>query len=552
MIRQITAEHRAHIHSSASARFDRVTEPVWDACVVGSGPGGSVAATTLAQAGWRVVLVERGPFRPPEEMNFRVLDMASRLGHAELTTGARSALLQGNGVGGSSLVFGAVAMQPPSFVFDEWRQTSANAHFQTELLAPHYAHVGTVMSVTAQPRANETRSNAIVREMAAALGCPEGLEVVHRYTRGCAGMGLCNFGCGFDLKGTMANSFLPLGLDTDRLEILTDCEAQALEGGGWRDGFCASTLSTVIKDFSTGRVVAKPRIRARVFVLAAGAFFSSALLMRTRLAARPRAGTKVWLQPHAQIFAVFDEKVTSRGRIEEGRYLAYNGVPAIYNFIGFLKERRYFWLASTLFPASLATWTSHLLPAEHLALLRRFHYVSSVTITIRDDPERSVVVVRDRPQLDFRESQQDIHSVRRCFIDAARGFLAVGARRVLLPMLDPPRIERESDIRALERIPLSYDRLLLYSDHTSGGLSCGADVDRGATDADGRLFGTRNVYVADSSVFPSACGVNPSWTIMALSHRMAAGLARHHRSPASGGESRPARDRGPDELQPNF
>ena len=56
--------------------------------------------------------------------------------------------------------------------------------------------------------------------------------------------------------------------------------------------------------------------------------------------------------------------------------------------------------------------------------------------------------------------------------------------------VDPPRIERESDLRALDRVPLSYDRIRLYSDHTSGGLSCGADEHRGATDRDGRVFGT--------------------------------------------------------------
>jgi choline dehydrogenase-like flavoprotein len=525
MIRQITSEHRQHIYSAESKDLGALTKDVWDACIVGSGPGGSVAAATLAGAGWRVLLLERGPYRPPEELNFRVLDMASRLGHAELTSGGRSALLQGNAVGGSSLVFGAVAMKPPDFIFEEWRHSTGASHFDGETLAPHYGRVGAVMSVTRQSATKETRSNAIVREMAAALGCAHGLEVVHRYTRGCAGMGLCNLGCGLDLKGTMANSFLPLGLETRRLTIATDCEAHTLEGRSTSAGFRATALMTSVRDFSSGRVVAQPRIRARVFVLACGAFFSSALLTRSRVPPNGRAGRKIWLQPHAQVFALFDEPVTSRGRLEQDRYLPYNGVPAIYNFTGMLRERRYFWLASTLFPASLATWTSHLPPAEHLDLMRRFHYVSSITLTIRDDPERSRIVMRERPQLDFRESRQDVEAVRRCFRDAARGFLAVGAGRVLLPMLDPPRIERESDLRALDRIPLSYDRLLLYSDHTSGGLSCGADHERGATDPEGRVFGTANVHVADSSVFPSACGVNPSWTIMALSHRMASRLA---------------------------
>jgi choline dehydrogenase-like flavoprotein len=525
MIREISSEHRRRIYDSSSKNLGDITETVWDACVIGSGPGGAVAAATLAAAGWRVLIVERGPFRPPEDLNFRVLDMASRLGHAELTSGARSALLQGNGLGGSSLVFGAVAMRTPAFVFDEWCHTSGVTHFNEASLAPHYTRVGDVMSVTRQSPANESRSNAIVREMAGALGCADGLEIVHRYTRGCRGMGLCNLGCGLNLKGTMANSFLPMGLDTGRLAVLTECEVQGFEGAATSSPFHATALTASIKEFSTGRVVARPRIRANVFVLAAGAFFSSALLSRTPALGNISAGRKIWLQPHAQIFALFDEKVTSRGMIDGERYLPYNGVPAIYNFTGMLREHRYFWLASTLFPASLATWTSHLPPDEHLALMRRFHYVSSITITIRDDPQRSRVVMRDHPELEFRESPRDVESVRRCFKDAARAFLSVGARRVFLPMLDPPRIEREADVQAIDRLDLSYDRVLLYSDHTSGGLSCGADSVRGATDADGRLFKADNIYVADSSVFPSACGVNPSWTIMALSHRMASGLS---------------------------
>jgi choline dehydrogenase-like flavoprotein len=254
--------------------------------------------------------------------------MASRLGHAELTSGARSALLQGNALGGSSLVFGAVAMRTPAFVFDEWCQTSGVPHFDEETLAPHYAHVGEVMSVTGQSPADETRSNAIVREMAGALGCADGLELVHRYTRGCGGMGMCNLGCGLNLKGTMANSFLPMGLETDRLSVLTECEVQGFDGASSSSPFHATALTASVRDFSTGRVVARPSIRANVFVLAAGAFFSSALLSRTK-AIGSAAGRKIWLQPHAQIFALFDEKVSTRGVMDGERYLPYNGIPAI-------------------------------------------------------------------------------------------------------------------------------------------------------------------------------------------------------------------------------
>jgi hypothetical protein len=120
----------------------------------------------------------------------------------------------------------------------------------------------------------------------------------------------------------------------------------------------------VLRDFSTGVAVARPTIRARYFILAPGAIFSSALLMQTRALARERLSRKVWLQPHAVVHALFDEPVTMRGRIEAGRYLPFNGVPAIYNFTGMLRERRYFWFASVLHPASLATYAAHLPPDE--------------------------------------------------------------------------------------------------------------------------------------------------------------------------------------------
>jgi len=86
-------------------------------------------------------------------------------------------------------------------------------------------------------------------------------------------------------------------------------------------------------------------------------------------------------------------------------------------------------------------------------MMKQFHRTMSVTLTLRDDPARSRVKIKDgRAQLDFHESRQDIENLRQCFLLAARGFLAVGARRVFLPMLRPPKIERESDLIQIEKV----------------------------------------------------------------------------------------------------
>jgi len=526
VIRKITPPLARHIHPAADAGWGVIQRTNWDACVIGSGPGGAVAAATLANAGWRVVLIERGRFQPVETMSFGLLDMPLRLGRFELTKKARIVVHQGNVLGGGSIAWGAMAMKPPAFVFDEWAQLSGTTALTQKNLAPHYDYTGRVLSVTRQHPAHENRNNAIVRHIAATLGCPDGLEVVHRYTEGCRGIGLCTLGCGVDEKGTMANSFLPMALETGNLTVLTGCEALAFHGDRSGGLFGATHLLAASIDPGSGERVSKFAISARHFVVAAGAIHSSALLLRTHDLQRQSECGRVCLQPHATVHALFDAPVT--GGFPEGggeRSVPSSGVPAVYNFTGMLRDRGYGWFASALHPASLATATAHLSPSDQLDLISRFHHTSSISITVRDDPDRSRIQMRNgRATLDYLESASDRRSLRRCLADVSRGLLAVGARRVFLPLLNPPGIEHVSDVDAVERMDLSFDRVLLYADHLSGGNPVGATSEQGVTDSNGRVFGSRNIHVADASLLPSACGVGPSWTIMALSRSVALSL----------------------------
>ena len=57
--------------------------------------------------------------------------------------------------------------------------------------------------------------------------------------------------------------------------------------------------------------------------------------------------------------------------------------------------------------------------------------------------------------------------------------------------------------------------------HPLGTARAHADPRRGVVDADLRLHGVEGVYVTDASAVPSALGVNPQVTIMALATRAA-------------------------------
>lgn len=53
-----------------------------------------------------------------------------------------------------------------------------------------------------------------------------------------------------------------------------------------------------------------------------------------------------------------------------------------------------------------------------------------------------------------------------------------------------------------------------------------AEASHGAVDPEGRLFGTKNVYIADGSVHPTNGGFNPVLTIMAMAYRTCIFLTR--------------------------
>jgi choline dehydrogenase-like flavoprotein len=53
--------------------------------------------------------------------------------------------------------------------------------------------------------------------------------------------------------------------------------------------------------------------------------------------------------------------------------------------------------------------------------------------------------------------------------------------------------------------------------HLMGGCKIGKSSDSSLVNPDFELHGSKNIFIADSSIFPNAPGINPSLTIMALS-----------------------------------
>jgi choline dehydrogenase-like flavoprotein len=57
--------------------------------------------------------------------------------------------------------------------------------------------------------------------------------------------------------------------------------------------------------------------------------------------------------------------------------------------------------------------------------------------------------------------------------------------------------------------------------HQMGTCRIGTDKNASAVDVSGRVWGVKNSWICDASVFPSASGVNPMATVTAIAHWIA-------------------------------
>jgi choline dehydrogenase-like flavoprotein len=93
---------------------------------------------------------------------------------------------------------------------------------------------------------------------------------------------------------------------------------------------------------------------------------------------------------------------------------------------------------------------------------------------------------------------------------------------------------RSKTLRAIQRMFPSLGCIIAssvrgkngFSSHYAGTIPYSSDEREFTLAPDGRLYGTRSVYVADGSGFRFLPALGLSWTIMANAHRTARRLVR--------------------------
>jgi choline dehydrogenase-like flavoprotein len=155
-------------------------------------------------------------------------------------------------------------------------------------------------------------------------------------------------------------------------------------------------------------------------------------------------------------------------------------------------------------------------------------------VLVRDGADRaapggSVTVDRaGRVRIRYRLSVGDRGKLLRGMDAAARMHFAAGAEEVSTLHARACRLRSPSELKSMALRPSGPNQLGVLSAHVNGTCRLGTDPETSGCTPDGERHGVPGVYVADGSLLPTAPGVNPQETIMALATVIADRIAARH------------------------
>ncbi len=280
----------------------------YDAVVIGSGFGGAITARRLAEKGMSVLVLERGrrwdpstyPRTPKDDWIFSDRHPQKLNGWLDLRFYGRMTVALGAGVGGGSLCYSAVAIEPDPKIFDAgWP-----SEITYDELKPYYDLHGSEMNLQTIPDNQLPRRYKIAAQAAENLGygdrynkaglvmnfdkewnydLPDAVNKKHSklltnkqgVQQGtCVHLGNCDIGCDVKAKNSMDFNYIPAaekaGAEVVPLHVVNCITPKS--GGGYEVAF---------DNIESGRRVGGTVSGDRVIV-AAGAVGSPELLLHCR------------------------------------------------------------------------------------------------------------------------------------------------------------------------------------------------------------------------------------------------------------------------------
>ena len=500
-----------------------MTDIVHDYIIIGTGAGGGTLAHCLAKTGKRILLLERGGYLPREADNwdpFAVLKHRRYLTTETWYDAKGDALHPSNGywVGGNTKLYGAamLRMRPEDFTevkhkdgispawpisyaqFEPYYQQAeqlyqVRKHDDPDQLLPTFGHAPEIEAVAEKLR-NQHQLNPFYLPLAIRY------DDQHSERNACAQCNRCEgFPCMINAKADAHITCLQPLENSDNVRLLTGAKVDRLltDPSGAVVTAMAATVNGEAHIF-----------KGKIIIVACGAINSAALLLKSRNQTHPNGlanhsgmvGRNLMKHINGGVVCITGQEMLSLS--------VFHKTMALMDF--YSGDDRYPYPMGTIqglgkYNGSLLTLSGKDTQDEAFDQLVRQSISWWLTSEDLPDPNNRVKLDNnDNIVIEYRENNSS------AFEQLNQRWLQ------LLPSVLPAKHYLS------RKVPLSGLA------HQCGSCRFGENPDNSVLDINCKAHDLDNLYVVDSSFFPSSAAVNPSLTIIANALRVGDHLASIH------------------------
>jgi choline dehydrogenase-like flavoprotein len=139
---------------------------------------------------------------------------------------------------------------------------------------------------------------------------------------------------------------------------------------------------------------------------------------------------------------------------------------------------------------------------EHQRLIKQYRYMQCIEVAVRDENVGEILCDNK------------------------------GKLTIVKPLTDQDKSRRDKGLQTIENIMHAAGAKEIYKSnfyfglHLMGGCVMGTDAAKSVVNPEFQVHGEKTLYIADSSIYPNAPGINPGLTIKSLGHRLAMQLLK--------------------------
>ena len=446
---------------------------MYDFAIIGSGVSGSVIRYYLTKKGYKCIMVEAGNNYTSKEFPKSELEYNSQMfwnGGMDISADAKLAFLRAKCVGGGSVINQCLLDRFDNIAFDEWKEISGINYFSTKDMEKHYEEVEKLLKFIDIPPEHRNRNAKIFIEGSDKAGYKWG--PLHRGETDCAldkgnDCIVCLGGCHRDSKQSMLVTYLPKAIEQG-LELKTNFHVDKIK---------PETDKVVI----TG----SEAIECKNVFVAGGSLGTNHLLLKSGLKKDyPHLGKGFFCHYQIMNFAVFDQPVNAY----KGDFQTVKSDDPNFRKQGFKLENVF---AQPIGFSLLYNYFGK----KHQEWMKKYSYIANIEVAVRDVGKGSFSLdKKNRLRIKKKISSED----------KKRGKAGMEAVNTIFRNMGAKEI---------------YSAPIWFGLHLMGGCPIGTDPQKSIVNEQFQMHKHKNIFIADSSIFPSAPGINPSLTIMALSQK---------------------------------